>query len=104
MPGRIRAKGLAKMRALHSSSALAVNIFQYWDKKKKVYQIAHACGLCNKGNQTTEKVKFEQKFVISKKFSFSPNIDVVIENKDRAQYEIFAIECKFSEAYGSYGH
>lgn len=94
----------AKMRALHSSSAIAVNIFQYWDKAKKVHQIAHACGLCSKENQTAEKLKFEEKFNISSSFQFSPNIDVVIENSDKAQYAIFAIECKFSEAYGSYGH
>lgn len=97
-------KNPAKMKALHSSSAIAVNIFQYWNTKNKVYQVAHSCGLCSKENQTAEKVKFEQKFVINKAFPFSPNIDVVIENNAKGQYEIFAIECKFSEAYGSYGH
>lgn len=94
----------AKMRALHSSSAIAANMFQYWNTINKVYQIAHASGLCNKENQTAEKISFEQKFVISKTFPFSPNIDVVIENSAKSQYDVFAIECKFSEAYGSYGH
>ncbi len=98
------ANRVAKMKALHSSSAIAVNIFQYWDKINKVYQVAHACGLCNKGNQTAEKIKFEEKFSISKSFQFCPNIDVVIENNAKGQYEIFAIESKFSEAYGGYKH
>ena len=35
---------------------------------------------------------------------YPPNIDIVIENSDQSQYKVFAIECKFSEAYGSYGH
>ncbi len=98
------ANSVAKMKALHSSSAIAVNIFQYWDKKNKVYQVAHACGLCNKGNQAAERIKFEEKFSISKLFQFGPNIDVVIENNAKGQHKIFAIECKFSEAYGSYKH
>lgn len=97
-------KSLAKMRALHSSSAIAVNIFQYWGKMNKVHQIAHACGLCNKENHNSEKVKFEEKYPISKSFKFGPNIDVVIENNNESQYEVFAIECKFSEAFGSYSH
>jgi len=89
----------AKMKALHSSSAIAVNIFQYWNTINKVHQIAHSCGLCKKGNQTAEKIKFEQKFVVNKAFQRSPNIDVIIENNVKGQYDVFAIECKFTEAY-----
>ena len=36
----------AKMQAVHSSSALSVNIFQYWLKNKQVSVIAAACS-CN---------------------------------------------------------
>jgi hypothetical protein len=95
-------KTAAKMKALHSSSAIAVNIFQYWDKRNKVNQIAHACGLCYKENLSAIKVKFEVKYKISNSFQYSPNIDVVIENNKDSRYRVYAIECKFSEAYGSY--
>ena len=94
----------AKMQAVHSSSALSVNIFQYWQKKNLVPLIAAACGFCRKGNNKSEKIVFENKYTIDKKFSIAPNIDVVIHNSDSAKYKRFAIECKFSEAYGSRRH
>ena len=94
----------AKMQALHSSSALGVNIFQYWQKRNLVPLIAAACGFCKKGNNVSEKIVFEDKYAIDKTFRIAPNIDVVIYNSDSAKYKRFAIECKFSEAYGSMWH
>lgn len=94
----------AKMRALHSSSAIGVNFFHYPKSKNKVPQIAHSCKLCNSGNTSSLDVSFEKKYPISKSFSTSPNIDVVIENHEHSRFKVFAIECKFSEAYGSYKH
>lgn len=88
----------AKMRAIHSSSAIGVNVFQYW-KNKNISEIAYSLGLCSKKNQNSQEIKFEQKFIISKKFSHSPNIDVLIENKETSKIKAFGIECKFSEAY-----
>src|SRR5690606_8558631 len=38
---------LAKMKALHSSSAIVVNTFQYWHDKD-VFPILYACKLCSK--------------------------------------------------------
>jgi len=35
-----------KMQAVHSSSALGVNIFQYWKSINAVPTIAAKCGLC----------------------------------------------------------
>jgi len=93
-----------KMRALHSSSALGVNIFQYWLKIKQVPRIAAACGLCDRENKGASNIKFEQKYPISGKFRYSPNIDVVIENSPKSKFKAFGIECKFSEAYSSHGH
>jgi len=94
-----------KMQAVHSSSALGVNIFQYWHTINQVPSIAAACGFCRKGNKTSEKIVFEDKYPIDeKKFRFPPNIDVVIHNSDSAKIKRFAIECKFSEAYTSQGH
>lgn len=94
----------AKMNAVHSSSALGVNVFHYWKTSAKIDIIAHACGLSAKHNKTQTDIHFEQKFSISKAFPFCPNLDIIIENNEDAQYKVFAIECKFSEAYTNRGH
>jgi|TARA_Y100000294_G_scaffold85485_1_gene80041 hypothetical protein len=93
----------AKMCAVHSSSAIGVNILQYW-KNKNVSDIAYVLGLCRKDNYSANELHFEQKFQISNKFQFSPNIDAIIENDDNSAIKIFGIECKFSEAYSSRTH
>lgn len=94
-----------KMHAVHSSSALGVNIFQYWHKIDQVPSIAAACGFCRKGNTISERIVFEEKYPIDKKkFRIPPNIDVVIHNSESAKIKRFAIECKFSEAYTSQEH
>lgn len=93
---------LAKMKALHSSSALPVNVFQYW-QHKDVAPILYACRLSNNktfnlNKNLPNKVKFEQQFEISKDkklFPFKPNLDVVIENNNK----VYAIESKFTEPY-----
>jgi len=94
----------AKMQALHSSSALGVNIFQYWQKRGLISEIASACGFCNRGSQVSERIVFEEKYMIDTKFVIPPNIDVVIHNKKSSKHKLFAIECKFSEAYGERSH
>jgi len=93
-----------KMQAVHSSSALGVNIFQYWKKINKIPEIAAACGFCRKGNASSQNIQFEVKFPIGKGFTRSPNIDVVFENLPESKYKVFAVECKFSEAYSSRNH
>ncbi len=93
-----------KMQAVHSSSALGVNVFQYWIEKNAVPVIAALCGLCRSGSTAPENIRFEEKHPISKAFKFSPNIDVVIHNESSAKIKSFGIECKFSEAYGSHKH
>lgn len=94
----------SKMQAIHSSSALGVNIFQYWLKVNQIPKIAAACGLCNKSNKSSNNIMFETKYEISKKFAFGPNIDVTIENSPESKFKVFAVECKFSEAYSSRRH
>jgi hypothetical protein len=93
-----------KMQALHSSSALGVNIFQYWKAISKVPAIASACKLCKQGSQVSEDISFEEKYPIDDGLGYHPNIDVVISNASWAWIQRFAIECKFSEAYGAYQH
>lgn len=94
----------AKMQALHSSSALGVNIFQYWQKRGLLNVIAAACGFCRKGSQVSEGLIFEDKYPIRSYFKAPPNIDVVLHNNDSSPYRLFAVECKFSESYGSRHH
>lgn len=89
----------AKMKALHSSSALPVNLFQYWQNRNDIYKIAYVCGLCRKDNRNANKIEFEKKFPIFKNSTTNPNIDVVIEcNNDD---NLYAIESKFSEPYSN---
>jgi hypothetical protein len=93
-----------KMQAIHSSSALAVNVFQYWKSILEVPEIATACRLCRGGSKVSYDIQFEEKNPINDSFRRHPNIDVVIHNKPDAKIQRFAIECKFSEAYGSFKH
>jgi len=93
-----------KMQAVHSSSALAVNVFQYWAAVSDVPVIAAACRLCRRGSQVSCNMRFEEKYPIDDSFGYHPNIDVVLHNSPTAKIQRFAIECKFSEAYGTYKH
>jgi len=94
----------AKMQAVHSSSALGLNIFYYWQKINQVPVIAAACGFCQKGKNISQRIVFEDKYPIDNKFQFSPNIDVVFWNSESSQHKRYAVECKFAEAYGSRRH
>jgi hypothetical protein len=93
-----------KMQAVHSSSALGVNVFQYWKSISAIPLIAAACRLCRKGSQVSYDIHFEEKYPISDSFGYHPNIDVVIHNSPKAKFKRFAIECKYSEAYGAHKH
>lgn len=105
----------AKMKAIHSSSVLVVNLFQYW-QGKSLYPLLAACKLPttktvtkmheNVGSEADSRMvevsqpleytdmKFEEKFKI---FSDTKpaNIDVVIHG----DFD-FAFESKFTEPYG----
>jgi hypothetical protein len=93
-----------KMQAVHSSSALGVNVFQYWISVSNVPVIAAACGLSRRGSSAPCELKFEEKYPINDNFGIHPNIDVVIHNRQDAKVKRLAIECKFSEAYGAHKH
>jgi len=94
----------AKMSALHSSSALCVNVFQYWLRTNRLNEIAYMCGLCDESNEYIESMQFEKRLSIQKRFPRCPNIDVVIENNTDAKIKAYAIESKFSEPYSNRGH
>jgi hypothetical protein len=79
-----------KIAAVHSSSALAVNVFDYWTSRDKS-PLAGALGI-----SPIAEMRFEQKFNTGVK-PRSPNIDVVIYGRNN---ELLAIESKFSEPFG----
>jgi len=93
-----------KMQAVHSSSALAVNVFQYWAAVSDVPVIAAACRFCRRGSRVSCSMRFEEKYPIGDRFRRHPNVDVVLHNTPTAKIQRFAIECKFSEAYGGRKH
>lgn len=97
------AKRPPKIQALHSSSALGINVFDYWRNSPDLSVITSSCGLSRRSHKLTGNIRFEQKFPIESRFKYSPNIDVVIL-PNSGKYKCFAIECKFTEAYSSRGH
>ena len=89
-----------KMAALYSSSALGVNVFQYFYKlleqgnKEEAKKILYALGVAEDPNIEINDLSFEQKLHISN--ISTPNIDVIITTTNN---KVFAIESKFREPY-----
>jgi hypothetical protein len=83
-----------KIAALHSSSALAINVFDYWRHREKS---AIGASLPRPAGARIKQLLFEQKFPtgISR-----PNIDVVVEWDGAG---MLAIESKFTEWMGNSG-
>ena len=90
--GRPRKPG--KICALHSSSALGLNIFGYWQPRDRA-PLGRALGLTS----AIQDVRFERKFVTGV-LPRSPNLDAVLPLADGS---IFAIESKFTEWFGCSG-
>jgi len=93
----------AKIQALHSSSALAVNLFDYWRCSRDISIILSACKLA-RSSSIFGTIQFEQKFPIDKRFKFAPNLDVVLYPENHKSIKAYAIESKFTEPYSSRGH
>ncbi|MDN5343497.1 MAG: hypothetical protein PWP28_2377 [Oceanotoga sp.] len=91
-------KSLAKMKALHSSSSITVNIFLYW-KKKDLDSLLKSLKLTRKKTNVKKEMIFESKQPISKEYKRPPNLDLVIKTEDN---KIFAIESKFTEPFSTY--
>ena len=81
-----------KMQAVHSSSALAINVFQYWKSINAAPEIAAQCRFCRHGSEVSTDIHFEEKYPISDTFGYHPNIDVVIHNSSLAKIKRFATE------------
>jgi len=93
----------AKIQALHSSSALAINHFDYWRPFPDISIIVSACKLA-RPSSLFGSIQFEQKFPIDKRFKFAPNLDVVLYPENHKSIKAYAIESKFTEPYSSRGH
>lgn len=82
--------GRAKIAALHSSSALAVNLFGYW-RTRDPKPLAEAIGF----ESDIAEIRFEQKFPTGVG-PRAPNIDVVIRG---VHERLLAVESKFCESF-----
>ncbi len=87
-----RARGRAKIAALHSSSALAVNFFDYWSTRDST-PLARALELPS----PLREIRFEGKFPTGVG-SRSPNLDVLLQLEDQS---IVAVESKFLETFSA---
>ena len=91
----------AKMKALFSSSALCVNLFQYFTEKKErdnvnMLELLHALNLVDVNNNSEKiSIQFEEKF---KTGISTPNIDLTIRIGEK---KLLAFESKFTEPYNS---
>ena len=90
---------LSKMKSIISSSALVVNLFQYWqDNKKDILSLLKALlPNYNYDTPSSTTITFEKELQIEGINGGTPNLDVIIELGN----EIIAIESKFAEPYRS---
>lgn len=82
-----------KMQALHSSSALACNVFEYW-RDRDASALAAALGIA-----APLHIGFERKYPTGLSGN-APNLDVVLRPDSGP---IVVVECKFLEPYGQHG-
>lgn len=88
-----RAGKRGKMQALHSSSALACNVFEYW-RQRDLAPLGNALDL----ETSIAEIRFEQKYPTGLKGN-APNLDVVLE---LVSGHVIAVESKFLEPYGAH--
>lgn len=81
-----------KMQALHSSSALASNVFDYW-RGRDTEPLATALGI----RPHVCRIAFEEKLPTGVG-PRSPNLDVVLDSADAT---LVGVESKFAEVYGN---
>jgi len=83
-----------KIQALHSSSALACNVFEYWRQREDRTALEQALGLRSR----ILEIRFEQPFPTGLKGT-SPHLDVVLETEGG----LVAVESKYLEPYRGTG-
>lgn len=95
--------GIPTMSALHSSSALAVNLFQYWVSRKELPTLSR---LLEVPSRNIADAAFEDCFPVcdepqSHGFKEPPHLDFAIRYDDGSRV---GVECKLFEPYGRLDH
>ncbi len=80
----------AHMKAFHSSSALVINVFDYWRRQNRIQDIARCCG----AEGTINAMEFEKTHPIKGINRTPPHMDVEFSGLTP-----LAIESKFTETY-----
>ena len=78
------------MEALHASSALVVNVFDYWRRRNRIQDIAGCCG----AGGDVFRVEFEKTYPIDSIGGTPPHLDIEFDGRSP-----LAIESKFTETY-----
>lgn len=94
---------IPKMSALHSSAALAVNLFQYWVSSGDLKTLAQLLDVPSLG---IASARFEDRFPVctdpqSRGFREPPHLDFALRYQDAAR---IGIECKLFEPFGRLAH
>ena len=100
--GELRGE-IPSMSALHSSAAMAVNLFQYLLENQELQTIA---GILNVPSTGIESVSFERKYPVcadwkAHGFNEPPHLDLGIDYIDSRRV---GVECKLFEPYGRLEH
>ncbi len=93
--------GPPKMHAVHSSAALACNVFHYWRHQHDLEPILAALRL---PDEHVVSLEFEAKRPIMddldrRVFRIDPNLDVLMGCGGPSRFREIAVECKFTEPY-----
>lgn len=91
------------MSALHSSAALAVNLFQHWVAGGQSETVAALLAVPSRG---IESVRFEDRFPVCgdserRGFPKPPHLDLALRYSDGSRV---GVECKLFEPYGRLDH
>lgn len=89
---------ISNMYAVHSSSALFANAFDYWRRSRNLTAIARALKIPSTDIQT---LSFEAKVTIDPSFERAPNLDGLFTYDPKTKLKAVGIESKFSEPYSS---
>ena len=95
---------LPKIQAVHSSSAIVVNLFSYWLELNNLIPLAIALKLVSPKTRCSLSMEFEAKLPISDNFKRAPNLDVLFKVEGKSRFLAFGIESKLSEPFSGRGH
>src|SRR5687768_12604543 len=91
--------GIPTMSALHSSAAMAVNLFQYWVERRELETLAQVLGV---PSRRIASARFEERFPVCadaarRGLRTDPHLDFALRYEDGS---CVGVECKLYEPYG----